>query len=249
MIEDRRPLPESIGGLVQTAIRAYLRRFPLFFGTAVVGLVVEALMALARPADIGLLYAGSIVVDSLLAALVTIGIVNDMRDGEPMSNRTIATLTSGRWGLVAAVVTLVDIVTYTTNDFVFGSPDATAYGFLILPIVVFWGSIAFASVIAAVDDKTAPGLLVLSSIGRSMSLALARPNLGRLTALALVAVLPTLVETILSDQLHVRKIAGWQFIGNIPIDALVTGPLQAVFTIFYLDFVRRSAAPRPGSRS
>jgi hypothetical protein len=115
---------------------------------------------------------------------------------------------------------------------------------LILPIVVFWGSVAYASVIAAIDEKTAPGLLIIASLGRSVSLALARQNFGRLTALAIVAVLPTLVEAVLSDQLELRKVAGWQFIANIPIDALVTGPLQAVFTIFYLDFVRRSAGPR-----
>ena len=95
-----------------------------------------------------------------------------------------------------------------------------------------------------IDEKTAPGVLVLASIGRSIALALARQNFGRLVVLAIVAVLPTLLETVLSDQLELRRVAAWQFIANIPIDALVTGPLQAIFTVFYLDFVRRSSAPR-----
>jgi hypothetical protein len=56
--------------------------------------------------------------------------------------------------------------------------------------------------------------------------------------------LPTLVETVLGDQLAIRRVAGSQFIANIPIDALVTGPLQAIFTVFYLDFVRRTDNPR-----
>lgn len=246
MIEDRRPLPESVGGLVQTALRAYRRRFRLFFGTAFAGLILEAIIAGLRPGDIGFFYAGSIIVDSLLAALVSIGVVADMREGDRLTDRNIAEGALGRWGIVAAVTTLVDIVTFTTSDAVFGPPESTGYGFLILPIIVLWGSVSFASVIAAIDEKTPAGLLIIGSIGRSISLALARQNLGRLTALALVAVLPMLVEGVLSDQLALRKVAAWQFIANIPIDALVTGPLQAVFTVFYLDFVRRSGGPRGG---
>jgi hypothetical protein len=244
MLDERLPLPESVGALVSIALRRYRRRLPLFFGTAFAGLLFEAGLALARPGDFGLFYAGSVVVDSLLAALVTIGVVADLRDGERLPDRAVAARAFRRWGIVAIVTTLVDIVTFTTSSAVFGPPEATAYGLLSLPIVVLWGSISFASVIAAIDEKTAPGRLVFSSIGRSLSLALARQNFGRLTLLALIAVVPMLIETVLSDQLELRKVAAWQFIGNIPIDALVTGPLQAIFTVFYLDFVRRSTAPR-----
>ncbi len=244
MIDERRPLPETMSGLVTTALRAYRRHLRVFFGTAFVGLVLEAVIAYLRPGDIGCFYAGSIVVDSLVAALVTIGVVADVQSAEPLTERALASTALSRWGIVAVVTTLVDIVTFMTTDSVFGPPEATAYGFLILPIVVFWGSIGFASVIAAIDETTPQSLLALASIGRSMALALARQNIGRLTALALVAVLPVLVETVLSDQLEVRRIAGWQFIGNIPIDAFVTGPLQAIFTVFYLDFVRRSGPAR-----
>jgi hypothetical protein len=245
MIDERRPLPETMQGLVAIAMRAYRRRLRLFFGTAFAGLVCEAVVADFRPGDIGWFYAGSIVVDSLIAAQVTLGVVADVRNSGSLGDGALMSAALGRWGIVAIVTTLVDIMTFVTTDSVFGPPEATAYGFLILPIVVFWGSIGFASAIAAIDEKTPSGLLVLSSIGRSVALALARPNIGRLTALALVAVLPVLVETVLSDQLEVRRIAGWQFIGNIPIDALVTGPLQAIFTVFYLDFVRRSGTARP----
>jgi hypothetical protein len=244
MIDDRRPLPESIGALVQIAYRSYRRRFRLFFGAAFAGLVFEALIAALRPGDTGFFYAGWVIVDSFLAALVTIGVVADMREADPLPDRAVAARAFGRWGIVAAVTTLVDIVTLTTSDSVFGPPEATAYGFLILPIVVFWGSVGFASVIAAIDEKTAPGLLIIVSIGRSVSLALARQNFGRLIVLAIVAVLPTLVEAVLADQLELRKVAAWQFIANIPIDVFITGPLQAVFTVFYLDFVRRSSGPR-----
>jgi hypothetical protein len=244
MIDDRRPLPESIGALVSIAIRAYRRRFGLFFGTAFAGLVFEAVLAYLRPGDLGVFFAGSIFVDSFVAALVSIGVVADMRDGERMSDRDVAATMPQRSNAVAAVTTLVDLVTLTTAGSVVGPPEATGYGLLILPIVVLWGSVAFATVIAAVDQKTSSLVLVLASVGRSISLALARQNFGRLIALAVVSVLPTLVETVLSDQLELRKVAAWQFIGNIPIDALVTGPLQAVFTIFYLDFVRRSSGPR-----
>jgi hypothetical protein len=244
VIDDRRPLPETIGGLALVAMRAYRRRLPLFFGVAFTGLVLEAVVAYLRPGDIGYFYAGSVVVDSLVAALVSIGVIADMRDAERPSDRAVADIALSRWGIVAVVTTLIDIVTYFTGGAVFGPPEATAYGFLTLPIVVFWGSIAFATVMAATDEKTAPGLLILSSIGRSMTLALARQNIGRLVGLSIVAVLPTLIETVLYDQLQLRHVAAAQFIANIPIDALTTGPLQAIFSIFYLDFVRRSAGPR-----
>jgi hypothetical protein len=246
MVHERLPLPESVGALTQTALRAYRRRFPLFFGTAFTGLLFEAIIAYLRPGDIGFFYAGSIVVDSLLAALVTIGVVADLRDGDRLTNGAVATRAFGRWGIVAAVTTLVDIVTFFSSNAVFGPPEATAYGLLSLPIVLLWGSVSFASVIAAIDEKTAPATLVLSCIGRSIALAFARQNFGRLTLLAIIAVVPMLVEAVLSDQLELRKVAAWQFIANIPIDALVTGPLQAVFTVFYLDFVRRTTGPRPG---
>lgn len=245
MIGERLPLPESVGALTQTALRAYRRRFPLFFGTALGGLIFEALIAYVRPGDIGFFYAGSIVVDSLLAALVTIGVVADLREGERLTNGVVVARAMGRWGIVAAVTTLVDIVTFFSSSAVFGPPESTAYGLLSLPIVVLWGSVAFASVIAAIDEKTAPATLVFSSIGRSITLAFARQNFGRLTLLALVAVVPMLIEAVLADQLELRKVAGWQFIANIPIDALATGPLQAVFTVFYLDFLRRTTGPRP----
>jgi len=247
VLEERGPLPESIGALASIAVRAYLRRFRLFFGTAVAGLAIEGIVAYLRPSDIGLFYAGIVVVDAFLAALVTIGVAADLRDGDPLGDAAVATRALSRWGIVAAVTTITDIVTFSTTGSVFGPPEATAYGFLILPIVVLWGSIGFASVIAAIDEKTAPGLLIFASIGRSIALALARQNIGRLTVLALVAVLPTLIEAVLSDQLELRKVAAWQFIANVPIDALVVGPLQAIFTVFYLDFVRRTAASRSSS--
>jgi hypothetical protein len=244
MVDERLPLPESVGALTHVALQAYRRRFPLFFGMACTGLVFEGLIAYLRPGDVGFFYAGSIVVDSLLAALVTVGVVADLRDGDRLTNGTVATRAFGRWGIVAAVTTLVDIVTFFSSNAVFGPPESTAYGLLSLPIVVLWGSVSFASVIAAIDEQSAPLTLVFSSIGRSIALAFARQNFGRLTLLAIVAVVPMLVEAVLSDQLELRKVAGWQFIANIPIDALVTGPLQAVFTVFYLDFVRRTAGPR-----
>jgi len=244
MIDQRLPLPESVGALVSTALRAYRRRLRLFFGAAFGGLLFEAVIAYLRPGDNGFFYAGSVIVDSLLAALVTIGVVADVRDGDRLTDRAVAARALGRWGIVAIVTTMVDIVTFATSSGVFGPPEATGYGFLSLPIIVLWGCLSFASVIAAIDDKTPLGRLVFLCFGRSISLALARQNFGRLTVLAIVAVVPMLIEAVLSDQLELRKVAGWQFIANIPIDALVTGPLQAIFSVFYLDFVRRSAGPR-----
>jgi protein-S-isoprenylcysteine O-methyltransferase Ste14 len=244
MIEDRRPLPESSGALVQTAFRAYRRRFALYFGTAAGGLIAEAVATCLAPENTGVIDAGSIVVDSLIAAVVTLGVVADVREGDPLPDRAVAGRAVERWGLVAVVATLVQLITLSTSDAVFGTPESTGYGLLILPIVLVWGSLSFATVIATIDEKTPARVLAFSSIGRSFSLAIARQNWRRLAMLAIVAVLPVLVENVLMHQLELRKVAGSTFIANIPIDALVSGPLQAVFTIFYLDFVRRSSGSR-----
>jgi len=42
-----------------------------------------------------------------------------------------------------------------------------------------------------------------------------------------------------ADQLALRHIGCVAFWSDVPIDELTVGPLQAVFTVFYLDFVRR----------
>jgi hypothetical protein len=243
--EQPRPLPESVGALVLIAVRAYQRRFGLYFGVAFAGLAAEAVAAYVRRNDGGFVLAGSIVVDSLVAALVTIGVIADMRQGERARNASVVSAAIAKWGIVAVVTMLVVFITSVTAGTLIDEPsDAITYAFMILPVAVFWGSIGFATVIAAIDEKTSPFVLAFSSIGRSMTLAFARQNFGRLVALALVAMLPTLVEMILSDQLGLRKVAASDFISVVPIDALLTGPLQAGFTIFYLDFVRRCAAGR-----
>jgi len=62
----------------------------------------------------------------------------------------------------------------------------------------------------------------------------------RLCVLALVTVLPAVLETLLQNTLiqsHVPRAIFW---GNAPIDALFIGPLSAVQTAFALDFARRA---------
>lgn len=246
MIEERSKLPESMGDLFSTALRAYGRRLPLYLGVALLALVVQTALSAAFPTDRGILIAAQIVCEALIASLVTIGVVGDVHIAATRpGNGAVFDAALQRWWIVSGASLGIGVVDFFALGQIFApGQDALDY-FLILPLAVFSGSLNFAPAIAALDVKTRPELLVFSSIGRSFSLSLLRANLGRIVVLSFVALIPTLLETVLSDVLHVRNIRGSTFLGAVPIDTLVTGPMQAIFTLFYLDFVRRAAAATP----
>lgn len=246
MIEERTPLPESMGQLFATAWRAYTRRMPLYVAIALAAIATEAILTFAFPKSAGMLTASAIVCESFIAAFVTIGVVADLNIAATRPGaRAIASAALARWWIVAGANA---IVSFAGNVIISGTIDGDSSGlgyFLILPVAVIVGSLNFATVIAAVDVKTRPELLVFSSIGRSMMLSFARANFGRMVVLSLIAIMPTLIETVVRDVLQTRHIGASDFLGFAPLDVFVTGPLQAVFTLFYLDFVRRAAATSP----
>lgn len=239
MLEERPGLPESVGALFDTAFSAYGKRFRFYIALALGAFAVEGLLALLRPGDVGVSQAGSVCVDAVLYGAITLGVVNDVLGEHPIADRAVLSRTFARWWALAATSAIIAMVTLVTAAAVFG-PDSSDV-FLALPIVVGWGSLNLASVIAATDTTTRATLLVPLSIGRSMALSLAWPNIGRTALLALIAVIPVLLQIVLDDQFRRHQYPAPSFWANVPIDALVTGPLQAVLTVFYLDFARRTA--------
>jgi hypothetical protein len=241
--DERSPLPESAGSLFDAAARAYGRRLWLYLGLALFALAIQATSKHLLPKDQGVELALNVILDAFIAAAVSIGVVSDLG---PATTRppTSAVLSAAleRWWIVAGTSVLLQFITATLQSGLVAPVDSLSY-FLMGPIVVALGSLNFATVIGALDRKSSPELLVLSSIGRSMMLAFARPNIGRLVVLSIVAAVPIFLQLVLADQLQIRKVASAEFLGNVSIDALVTGPLQALFTVFYLDFVRRAAQP------
>jgi hypothetical protein len=65
-------------------------------------------------------------------------------------------------------------------------------------------------------------------------------NLGRLIVLSVLLTFPLFAELLLASYLRAHNIANIDFWSDIPLDMLTLGPLQAVATVFYVDFLRRS---------
>jgi hypothetical protein len=64
--------------------------------------------------------------------------------------------------------------------------------------------------------------------------------LGRLMLFSVLLTLPLLVSTLLGSYFTQHHYADADFWGNVPLDAITVGPLQALATVFYIDFLRRA---------
>jgi hypothetical protein len=91
-------------------------------------------------------------------------------------------------------------------------------------------------------DASIPGLRIIGSFAQSIRLALFPTNFGRTVLVGITTLVPLLLTSVLFDQMgihHVREAGFW---ANVPVDAITVGPLQAIFAVFYLDFIRRLKA-------
>jgi hypothetical protein len=234
-------LPESTGGLFELAFVSYGRRLPLYLGFAALALAVQCVLTFACPKNLGLMVAANMVLDGFLCGLVTVGIVADLRSREPRDTRAIIGDTVARWWVLVLVYTVTEVVVVQSLLETLEPQDPMML-FLSPIYLLFWAAISLATVVAAVDRTTNEALLPILSIGRSLQIGLPFVNLRRLSLFALALLLPLVVEILLQNVLTMRHVRDAGFWANAPIDALTVGPLQAIATIFYLDFVRRLAA-------
>jgi len=239
VISDDNRLPKTVAGLFGVAGSLYARRAPLYLTLALIAFVVQFVVDVLLPKDEGLAVGLSIVLDGFLVAAVSIGVAFDLA-AKPADWSTVLLAANERWGVVTLVGLVYQFVVSSLAPNVIGDAENTGYGFFSLPIVVFWGAIALAQVVAAIEPAKRQLLLPLLALGKGMAVGLRWTNIGRLVLLSLILVLPLFVEEGVMELLIGRHVADASFWGAVPFDALIVGPLQALTTVFYVDFLRKA---------
>jgi hypothetical protein len=239
VIGDDKGLPVSIVGLFGTALGLYARRFPLYALLTLIAIGVQYIVDEQVMLDSGLLLGLDIVVGAFLAATVSIGVAFDLAGKEADWSR-IMTAASLRWGVVTLISLIAFMVQLLFMPYVQLPADDTAYGLLLLPFIVLWGAVQLATVVAAIEPTQSRLRLPLIALGKALSVSAQFANLGRLMVLSVLLSLPLFAEILLGAYLKAHNVRDLDFWSNVPIDMLALGPLQAIATIFYVDFLRRA---------
>jgi hypothetical protein len=239
VIDGEGGLPATVAGLFGAAYTLYVRRIGLYALLALTALAVEYVVDVALLQDSGLAIGLNIIVGSFLAATVSIGVAFDLaRKATDWS--TIVTAASLRWGVVAVVALVSQLVFMLFEPYVLLPPEETGYGLLLLPFIVLWGAIGIAEVVAAIEPTKSRLTLPLRALGKGLAVSCRFVNVGRLLLLSIVMCLPLFAENVFYGYLQTRAVAQAGFWAGVPIDALAAGPLQALATVFYIDFLRRA---------
>jgi hypothetical protein len=244
-------LPHSIGGLIGFALSGLAAGAALYAALALgvfvaytAGEYVLPPAALTTPAGQFKLYVlqyTGLFADSLVVAAVALGIAARAA-GVAAAPRALLGGAVERWLPVIAVTFLAQTVVSITTPFsgLVAPPEPRALALVIAPLIwVLWGILGLAGPFVALGSDRA-ALLVISGFARAFTLSLHRANLLRLCVLALVTVLPTVLQTILLNSLLQGHAPRAFFLANVPVDALTVAPVAAVQTAFALDFVRRA---------
>jgi hypothetical protein len=239
MMSDESRLPKTVAGLFGTAGALFVRRAPLYLALAAIAILVQYVVDVVLPHSDGLITGLGIIVDAFFVAAVSIGVAFDLA-GKVADWSTVLLAANERWGVVSIVSLLYFFVFVAFENNVFGTPQDTVFGFLILPIVVFWGAVSLGQVVAAIEPVKTQLSLPFLAIGKAMSVSLRWVNLGRLALLSLIVVLPTFANIVLAATLRQHHVPDADFWGGIPLDAITLGPIQALSTVFYVDFLRRA---------
>ena len=239
MIGDDKGLPASITGLFGTAIGLYARRFPYYALLTLIAIGVQYVVDTQVMLDSGLLVGLDVVVGSFLAATVSIGVAFDLAGKEADWSR-IMTAASLRWGVVTLISLIALLVQWLFIPYVLLPADDTAYGLLLLPFIVLWGAISLATVVAAIEPTQSRLRLPLIALGKALAVSAQFVNLGRLMVLSVLLSLPLFAELLLAAYLKSHNVGDLDFWSDVPIDMITLGPLQAIATVFYVDFLRRA---------
>ncbi len=239
MIGDDKGLPASITGLFGTALGLFARRFPYYGLLTLVAIGVQYIVDTQVMLDSGLLVGLDVVVGSFLAASVSIGVAYDLAGKEADWSR-IMTAASLRWGVVTLISLIALVVQWLFIPYVLLPAEDTAYGLLLLPFIVLWGAISLATVVASIEPTQSRLRLPLIALGKALSVSAQFVNLGRLMVLSVLLSLPLFAELLLAAYLKSHNVADLDFWSDVPIDMITLGPLQAIATVFYVDFLRRA---------
>jgi hypothetical protein len=239
VIGDDKGLPASIAGLFGMALSLYRRRFPFYALLAVLAIGVQYIVDTQVMLDSGLLIGLDVVVGSFIAASVSIGVAFDVA-GKDADWSRIMTAASLRWGVVTLIAFIALFVQWLFLPYIFLPAGATGYGILLLPFIVLWGAISLGEVVAAIEPAKSRLPLPLIALGKALSVSAQFVNLGRLMVLSVLLSLPLFAEIVLGAYLKSRNVGDLDFWSGVPIDMLTLGPLQALATLFYIDFLRRA---------
>lgn len=246
LTEPKRRAPLSIGAIVDLSLAAYAANARLYLGVAACAFVLQAIAALpfgAVPGADLALQAVNLSADAFLAGCVSIGVAARLRD-ETVAPRAILGRVARRWWAIALVDLVVWLIRALTFDSVFGDAEATGYYLLVLPTIVLWGTLLCADVIVSIDDESpAPALPGLALL-RSIALSFRTRNLWRVSLVSLMTIPATMLPMILDDALRLHGVPAHAFWSSIPLDAILTGPYQALFAVFYLDLQARAERER-----
>ena len=119
-------------------------------------------------------------------------------------------------------------------------PEETGYGLLLLPFIVLWGAVTLASVVAAIEPAPSRLRLPFIALGKALSVSAQFVNLGRLIVLSVLMTIPLFAEFCCRRTCARTTYPTSTFWADIPIDMLALGPIQAIATVFYVDFLRRA---------
>lgn len=232
--------PQRFGALIDAALAAWAERWPFYLGLAGASVLLQLGLVVLFHFDALALVLVNAVVDGFLVAVVSIDVSMRVRE-EPIAPLVLLRAAALRWPVVTVVELLVTFIQISSFRAVFGNPDETLYGLLILPGLAVNGVVALATVVASIDASVPPYALPFYALMRSVFIAGGWPNLGRLTAGGAMLAVPTMLQQLLEHWLNAQRIAPGpaSFWANVPLDALVLAPFQAFFTYLYLDFVVR----------
>jgi hypothetical protein len=237
---EKEGLPASIAGLFGMAFGLYARRLKLYASLALIALGVQFIVdTQLTPDDFGMLIGLDIVVGSFVAAAVSIGVAFDLAGKEADWSRIISAA-SLRWGVVGLINLVAFFISQLFIPNMLLPPEQTGYGLLLLPFMILWGAVWISTVPAAIDPVTSRLRLPLLALGKGMAVSTRVMNLGRLMLFSILLTLPVVGEIVLGAVLRMHNVALIGFWADIPIDMLTLGPLQAIATVLYVDFLRRA---------
>ena len=239
MIGDDKGLPTSLAGLFGAAFTLYIRRFSLYGSLAFFAFAVQVLVDLAVMQDTGLAIGLNIVVGSFVAAAVSIGVAFDVARKDADWS-TIFNAAALRWGVVAIVCGIAYIIEQLFWPQVFLPPEETGYGLLLVPFVLLWGAVFMAQVVAAIDPAKSRLTLPFVALAKGLIVSVQLVNLGRLMMFSVLLTLPLIGELLLFAPMMQARIPDAWFWSQVPLEAIVVGPLQALATVLYIDFLRRA---------
>jgi hypothetical protein len=239
VIGDDKGLPASMPGLFGAALGLYARRFPFYALLTLIAIAVQYVVDAQVMLDSGLLIGLDVVIGSFLAASVSIGVAFDVAGKEADWSR-IMTAASLRWGVVTLIALIALFLQWLFLPYVLLPADDTGYGLLLLPFIVLWGAVSLGTVVAAIEPTKSRLRLPLIALGKALTVSAQFVNLGRLMVLSVLLSLPLFAELLLGSYLKSRNVGDLDFWSGVPIDMLTLGPLQAIATLFYIDFLRRA---------